>query len=163
MKKFIPLAMIMFAVLFNYTILRDTKDTLVVNAAGAGAITFLKSYCVTPMAILFVIFYAKLTNILNRENVFMQLFFVCIKATRSGQFISSKLKLKTLILLHFRIVEERADATNVNNWHWYLDFEWVIFIVFLLQKEFFLHVGHMCINRFLCIGLHSGIDGSVDF
>jgi AAA family ATP:ADP antiporter len=70
MKKFIPLAVIMFAVLFNYTILRDTKDTLVVSAAGAGAITFLKSYCVTPMAILFVIFYAKLTNILSRENVF---------------------------------------------------------------------------------------------
>jgi AAA family ATP:ADP antiporter len=70
MKKFIPLALIMFAVLFNYTVLRDTKDTLVVNAAGAGAITFLKSYCVTPMAILFVIFYAKLTNILSRENVF---------------------------------------------------------------------------------------------
>lgn len=70
MKKFIPLAIIMFAVLFNYTVLRDTKDTLIVNAAGAGAITFLKSYCVTPMAILFVIFYAKLTNVLSRENVF---------------------------------------------------------------------------------------------
>ncbi len=70
MKKFIPLALIMFAVLFNYTILRDTKDTLIVNAAGAGAITFLKSYCVTPMAILFVVFYAKLTNVLRRENVF---------------------------------------------------------------------------------------------
>ncbi|MBP9753225.1 MAG: NTP/NDP exchange transporter [Proteobacteria bacterium] len=70
MKKFIPLALIMFSVLFNYTVLRDTKDTLVVNAAGAGAITFLKSYCVTPMAVLFVIFYAKLTNILSRENVF---------------------------------------------------------------------------------------------
>ncbi|CAO5676154.1 MAG: ADP,ATP carrier protein 1 [Holosporales bacterium] len=70
MKKFIPLALIMFAVLFNYTVLRDTKDTLVVNAAGAGAITFLKSYCVTPMAVLFVIFYAKLTNMLSREKVF---------------------------------------------------------------------------------------------
>ena len=70
MKKFIPLAIIMFTFLFNYTILRDTKDTLVVNAAGAGAITFLKSYCVTPMAVLFVIFYAKLTNILSTEKVF---------------------------------------------------------------------------------------------
>ncbi|HCU06609.1 MAG TPA: AAA family ATPase [Holosporales bacterium] len=70
MKKFAPLALIMFAVLFNYTVLRDTKDTLVVNAAGAGAITFLKSYCVTPMAVLFVIFYAKLTNILSTEKVF---------------------------------------------------------------------------------------------
>jgi len=70
LKKFIPLAIIMFCLLFNYTILRDTKDSLVVNSAGAGAITFLKLYCVTPAAILFVVLYAKLTNILSRENVF---------------------------------------------------------------------------------------------
>jgi AAA family ATP:ADP antiporter len=70
LKKFIPLSLIMFCLLFNYTILRDTKDTLVVNSAGAGAITFLKLYCVTPAAILFVLIYAKLTNVLKRENVF---------------------------------------------------------------------------------------------
>ncbi len=70
LKKFVPLALIMFGILFNYTLLRDTKDTLVVNAAGAGAITFLKLYCVTPCAILFVILYAKLTNALKREYVF---------------------------------------------------------------------------------------------
>lgn len=70
LKKFLPLAFIMFCILFNYTLLRDTKDTIVVNSAGAGAISFLKLYCVTPAAILFVIFYAKLTNIMSRENVF---------------------------------------------------------------------------------------------
>ncbi|MEI8295225.1 MAG: Npt1/Npt2 family nucleotide transporter [Alphaproteobacteria bacterium] len=70
LKKFLPLGLIMFCLLFNYTLLRDTKDTLVVSAAGGGAITFLKLYCVTPAAILFVILYAKLTNILSRENVF---------------------------------------------------------------------------------------------
>lgn len=70
LKKFLPLGFIMFCILFNYTLLRDTKDTIVVNSAGAGAISFLKLYCVTPAAILFVIFYAKLTNTLSRENVF---------------------------------------------------------------------------------------------
>jgi AAA family ATP:ADP antiporter len=70
LKKFLPLAFIMFCILFNYTLLRDTKDTIVVNSAGAGAISFLKLYCVTPAAILFVIFYAKLTNVMSRENVF---------------------------------------------------------------------------------------------
>lgn len=70
LKKFIPLGIIMFCLLFNYTVLRDTKDSLVVNSAGAGAITFLKLYCVTPAAILFVILYAKLTNAMSRENVF---------------------------------------------------------------------------------------------
>lgn len=70
LKKFLPLAFIMSCILFNYTLLRDTKDSIVVNSAGAGAISFLKLYCVTPAAILFVIFYAKLTNIMSRENVF---------------------------------------------------------------------------------------------
>ncbi|MCE3231459.1 MAG: exchange transporter [Alphaproteobacteria bacterium] len=70
LKKFLPLALIMFCILFNYTALRDMKDTVVVSSAGAGAISFLKLYCVTPAAILFVIIYAKLTNALKRENVF---------------------------------------------------------------------------------------------
>lgn len=70
LKKFLPLGLIMFCLLFNYTVLRDTKDTLVVNSAGAGAITFLKLYCVTPAAILFVILYAELVNKLKRETVF---------------------------------------------------------------------------------------------
>lgn len=70
MKKFVPMGMIMFFILFNYTLLRDTKDTLVVNSAGANAISFLKLYCVTPCAILFVVLYAKMSNVLKRENLF---------------------------------------------------------------------------------------------
>jgi AAA family ATP:ADP antiporter len=60
----------MFGILFNYTLLRDTKDTLVVNAAGAGLIPFLKFYCVTPAAVVFVILYAKLCNLFNKETIF---------------------------------------------------------------------------------------------
>lgn len=70
LKKFLPLGLIMFCILFNYTLLRDTKDTLVVNAAGASVIPFLKFFCVTPASILFVVLYAKLTNSVSRENVF---------------------------------------------------------------------------------------------
>ncbi len=70
LKKFLPLGLIMFSILFNYTLLRDTKDALVVNAAGAGIIPFLKFYCVTPAAVIFVILYAKLCNIFNKEVIF---------------------------------------------------------------------------------------------
>ena len=70
MKKFLPMGLIMFFVLFNYTILRDTKDTLVVGGSGAEAITFVKVWGVTPASILFVILYAKLSNILSKENLF---------------------------------------------------------------------------------------------
>lgn len=70
MKKFLPMGMIMFCLLFNYTILRDLKDSIIVNASGAGTIPFLKFYGVTPTAILFVILYAKLSNMMDREKVF---------------------------------------------------------------------------------------------
>jgi hypothetical protein len=44
LKKILPLGLIFFFVLFSYTILRDTKDVLVVTAPKAGAeiIPFLK-------------------------------------------------------------------------------------------------------------------------
>lgn len=74
MKKFLPMGLMMFFILFNYTILRDTKDTLVVGASGAEAISFVKFWGVTPTSILFVILYAKLANILSKEN----LFYACI-------------------------------------------------------------------------------------
>ena len=88
LKKFIPLGIIMFCLLFNYTILRDTKDSLVVNSAGAGAITFLKLYCVTPAAILFVVLYAKLTNAMSRENVFYAVVapFIIPKSSHASSF-----------------------------------------------------------------------------
>ena len=72
MKKVVPLALMMFCILFNYTILRDTKDVLVVTAPGSGAeiIPFLKTYVNLPMAIGFAALYAKLSNLLNREALF---------------------------------------------------------------------------------------------
>merc|ERR1719159_2111010 len=63
-KKIVPLGMMFFCILFNYTILRDTKDVLVVTAPGAGAeiIPFLKTYVQLPGAIIFSAFYATLSN-----------------------------------------------------------------------------------------------------
>ncbi|MBA3813960.1 MAG: NTP/NDP exchange transporter [Alphaproteobacteria bacterium] len=74
MKKFLPMGLIMFFVLFNYTIVRDVKDVQVVGSSGAEAVNFIKFWGVTPVSILFVILYAKLSNILSKEN----LFYFCI-------------------------------------------------------------------------------------
>ncbi|MBL0941408.1 MAG: AAA family ATPase, partial [Alphaproteobacteria bacterium] len=72
MKKFLPMGFIMFFILYNYTILRDTKDALIIThtTAGAEVIPFLKGYVVLPCSILFVILYSKLANILSRETLF---------------------------------------------------------------------------------------------
>lgn len=70
LKKFLPMVMMMFCFLFNYTIMRDTKDTLIVTAAGAEAIPFLKVWATLPMSILFVLIYAKLSNALKPTTLF---------------------------------------------------------------------------------------------
>jgi len=72
LKKVLPLGLMFFSILFCYTILRDTKDVLVVTARGSGAeiIPFLKTYVNLPGAIGFTVLYSKLTNKYSRENVF---------------------------------------------------------------------------------------------
>jgi len=72
LKKLIPMLLMFFFINFNYTILRDTKDVLVVIAPGSGAeaIPFLKVWGVLPMAILFMLVYAKLSNIMSKAKLF---------------------------------------------------------------------------------------------
>nr|BAT25238.1 plastid nucleotide transporter [Nitzschia sp. IriIs04] len=71
-KKLFPLGLMFFCILFNYTILRDTKDVLMVTApkSGAEVIPFIKTYVNLPMAIGFTGVYASLTNRLESHNVF---------------------------------------------------------------------------------------------
>uniref|UniRef100_A0A1D1Z826 ADP,ATP carrier protein n=1 Tax=Anthurium amnicola TaxID=1678845 RepID=A0A1D1Z826_9ARAE len=72
LKKIIPLGLMFFCILFNYTILRDTKDVLVVTAKGSSAeiIPFLKTWVNLPMAIGFMLLYTKLSNVLSKEALF---------------------------------------------------------------------------------------------
>lgn len=71
-KKIIPLGLMFFCILFNYTILRDTKDVLVVTAEGSSAeiIPFLKTWVNLPMAIGFMVLYTKLANVLSKQALF---------------------------------------------------------------------------------------------
>ena len=71
-KKIVPQMFMMFCILFNYTILRDTKDVLVVTAPGSGAeiIPFLKTYVQLPGAIAFAVLYGALSNRFSQKNVF---------------------------------------------------------------------------------------------
>lgn len=71
-KKFLPMGIMMFCILFIYTVLRDTKDAILVNAPGAGAesLAFAKGIGVTASAVLFMILYTRAANIFNREGLF---------------------------------------------------------------------------------------------
>ena len=68
---FLPMALMMFCVIFNYTILRNLKDALVVNAPGSDAtvISFLKMWGTTPVAIAFMLLYTKWVERAGREKM----------------------------------------------------------------------------------------------
>lgn len=72
MKKLVPLALMFFCILFNYTILRDTKDVLMITApkSGAEVIPFIKTYVNLPTAIGFTALYSKLCDKMDQKNVF---------------------------------------------------------------------------------------------
>lgn len=69
-KKFIPMAMMMFCILFTYTSVRIMKDSLIVTGVGAEAISFIKTYLVVPSAVIMMIVYVKLCNIMSQQKVF---------------------------------------------------------------------------------------------
>jgi len=72
LKKFIPILLIFFLVGFNYSLLRATKDALVVTApsSGAEALPFLKVWAIVPCAFLFTFIFTRVSNRLSREKVF---------------------------------------------------------------------------------------------
>ncbi|MDR1435621.1 MAG: NTP/NDP exchange transporter [Puniceicoccales bacterium] len=72
LKKVVPMAFIFFFILTIYSLLRNAKDTLVVTAPNSGAevLSFLKLFCVTPAAVIFLVVYAKASNVLVSEKLF---------------------------------------------------------------------------------------------
>ena len=79
-KKLLPLALMFFCILFNYTILRDTKDVLMVTApkSGAEVIPFIKTYVNLPVAIGFTALYSKLCDKMEQKKCP-----ICRKPTRA--------------------------------------------------------------------------------
>lgn len=70
LKKFLPMAFMMFCMLFNYTILRNTKDSIIMTESGAEILPFMKGLVVAPFSVLLVMAYVKLSNHLTKPNLF---------------------------------------------------------------------------------------------
>lgn len=72
MRKFIPMVIIMFCVLFNYTTIRNIKDSLILASTPNGnlVIPWLKTCYVLPASVMFLIAYAKLSNVLSKEKLY---------------------------------------------------------------------------------------------
>jgi AAA family ATP:ADP antiporter len=72
-KKLLPLAVIFALVTFNYSVLRNLKDALVITADGAGAevIPFIKLWGLLPAAILAAMLFSFMLNRFSRTTVFV--------------------------------------------------------------------------------------------
>lgn len=70
LKIFVPMALMMLCVLFNFGALRSIKDSLVVPNIGAEAISFLKLWFVLPSTVIFTLIYMKLSNRFEYETIF---------------------------------------------------------------------------------------------
>ena len=70
LKKMLPMFFMLFLICFNYTILRNMKDAVVITAAGAEIIPFIKVWALLPMAVVVTLFFAKISNIFSQERVF---------------------------------------------------------------------------------------------
>jgi AAA family ATP:ADP antiporter len=61
-----------FFISFNYSVVRNIKDALIVTAPGSGAetIPYLKVWGIIPAAVIFMLIYAKLSNVLSKAALF---------------------------------------------------------------------------------------------
>lgn len=71
-RMVIPMFLMLLCICFNYSVLRNMKDALVVTAKSSGAevIPFIKVWAMLPMAILLTLFYTKLASRYSQERVF---------------------------------------------------------------------------------------------
>jgi ATP:ADP antiporter, AAA family len=70
LKKMLPMLFMLFLICFNYTVLRNMKDSVVITAAGAEIIPFIKVWALLPMAVVVTLIFAKMSNIFSQERVF---------------------------------------------------------------------------------------------
>jgi AAA family ATP:ADP antiporter len=134
LKKFLPMGIMMMCILFNYTILRDTKDTLMVNAPGGGAecLSFLKLYGVTPAAILFMIVFIKLANVFTRERLFYTILAPFLVFFGLFAFVIYPNK----EALHMSMGSIQAAQASLPNLHWLVPVvgNWSFSIFYILSE-----------------------------
>ncbi len=70
LRLFLPMALMMFCILFNFSALRSVKDALVIPTLGAEVISFMKLWVVLPSALIITLCYVKLSNIFTSEQMF---------------------------------------------------------------------------------------------
>ncbi|CEO97610.1 ADP,ATP carrier protein [Plasmodiophora brassicae] len=69
-KKVVPMVLMMFLICFNYTLLRDLKDVLVLESMATSAILYLKLVFTLPASIIVMLVYTKMSLKMSKPNIF---------------------------------------------------------------------------------------------
>jgi len=69
-RKLIPMLLMLCLIVFSYDILRNMKDAVVITAAGAEVIPYIKMLALLPGAVLLTYIFAVLSNRYSQERVF---------------------------------------------------------------------------------------------
>lgn len=70
LRKLLPMLGMLFLICFNYSILRNLKDSLVITSSGAEVIPFIKVWVMLPTAVLLTFLFTWLSNHFSQERVF---------------------------------------------------------------------------------------------
>lgn len=70
LRKLVPMLFMIALVVFVYDILRNMKDAVIITAAGAEVIPFIKVWALLPGAILLTLIFTTLCNRFSQERVF---------------------------------------------------------------------------------------------
>ncbi len=71
-RMVLPMFLMLLCICFNYSVLRNLKDALVITAKSSGAevIPFMKVWAMLPMAVILTLLYTKLASRFSQERVF---------------------------------------------------------------------------------------------
>ncbi|HJD56032.1 MAG TPA: nucleotide exchange transporter Tlc3 [Rickettsia endosymbiont of Pyrocoelia pectoralis] len=116
LKLFMPMALMMLCILFNFGALRSIKDSLVVPSMGAEIISFLKLWLVLPSCVIFTVLYVKLSNRFNFEYIF----YIIV-----GSFLLFFLTFAYIIYPNQEIYHPNDEIINNLTAH-YPNFKWFI-------------------------------------
>ena len=72
LKIFLPMALMHVLIIFNFWIVHNLKDSMVIGTVESGAevINFLKVWAVFPLSLIFVVLYTVLSNKYSQRRIF---------------------------------------------------------------------------------------------
>ncbi|KAF8818406.1 Npt1/Npt2 family nucleotide transporter [Rickettsia endosymbiont of Cardiosporidium cionae] len=131
-KKFFLISFLMFFILFNQNVLRILKDTIVISELNAEVLSFIKLYCMTPIAAICLIIYIKLLEYYTLDKVFY--YFITAFTVFYLIFVFILYPNAELIHISANKVQEIGDKYPYLKWYILLFGNWSYILFYSLSE-----------------------------